>query len=402
MQLVHLSLTNFRNFIRLEMEFPAGPTLVVGPNAQGKTSLLEAVDYLVGADSARASTDRELVNFLALRDPQGFARVVAEYRRGDRLQRTEIRLIVDPTDAEGRLQKEVLVNGVRRRSSDLAGLLNAVLVLPDDLRVIEGPPAERRRFLDRTLTQADPGYARALGEYSRVVTQRNALLRQNHGTPNDDRQLEVWDEQMIDLGAQLCRWRATAAVELERMASPIHERLTRGSEQLRLVYQPAVAPSANRGQLSLPLETGIDWSALPTAAVADALRRSLEESRAEERRRGMTLVGPHRDELRFLAQGIDLRPYGSRGQNRTAMISARLAQAEWLHRRTGEWPVLLLDETLAELDESRRQDVLERVGLVPQAVLTAADLNLFSDAWRRQANVWQLRGGTLARIPSSA
>jgi DNA replication and repair protein RecF len=401
MLLVHLSLTNFRNFIRLEMEFPPGPTLVVGPNAQGKTSLLEAIDYLVAADPARAAGDRELVNFLALREPQGFARIVAETRRGDRPQRTEIRLIVDPASPEGRLHKEILVNGVRRRSAELAGLWNAVLVLPDDLRVIEGPPSERRRFLDRTLAQADAAYARALGEYARVITQRNALLRQGPAYPNGQRQLEVWDEQMVDLGAQLCRWRATAAVELERLAAPIHERLTRGGEQLRLVYQPAISVSPNGGQMALPLEAVVDWSALPASAVAEALRRSLEETRAEERRRGMTLVGPHRDELRFLARGVDLRPYGSRGQNRTAMISARLAQAEWLQQRSGEWPVLLLDETLAELDESRRQDVLERVALAPQAVLTAADVNLFPDDWRRQANVWQLRSGTLARLPPS-
>jgi DNA replication and repair protein RecF len=139
MQLVHLSLTNFRNFIRLEMEFPPGATLVVGPNAQGKTSLLEAVDYLVAAESSRASNDRELVNFLALREPGGFARIVAEVRRADHPQRLEVRLVGDPggNNGEIRLQKEILVNGVRRRSADLAGAWNAVLFQPDDLQVVE-------------------------------------------------------------------------------------------------------------------------------------------------------------------------------------------------------------------------------------------------------------------------
>jgi len=420
MQLVHLSLTNFRNFIRLEMEFPPGPTLVVGPNAQGKTSLLEAIDYLVDAESPRAGNDRELINFLVARQPDAFARVVAEIRRGDRashpvgerLQRIEIRLVAESSGSrgesnpvrggEGRLQKEILLNGVRRRALDLAGSLNAVLFLPDDLRIIEGPPSERRRLLDRTLSQADAAYARALAEYGRVLTQRNALLRQGQDRPFDARQLDPWDVQLVDLGAQLSRGRAMALAELERLAIPIHEALTRGGEQLRLAYLPSRLGRSSEGQLRLPLESAVDWSTLPAAAIADELRRVLAEARGDEIERGMTLVGPHRDDIRFLADGVDLRPYGSRGQNRTAMISVRLAEAEWIHQRTAEWPVLLLDETLAELDEARRRDVLERIALAPQAVLTAADLNLFPASFCRSAVVWELRGGTPNRAAPRA
>jgi DNA replication and repair protein RecF len=452
MQLVHLSLTNFRNFIRLEMEFPPGPTLVVGPNAQGKTSLLEAIDYLVDAESPRAGNDRELINFLVARQPDAFARVVAEIRRGDRpshsasypvgdrggdrassrsaarrapegapgsgspagerLQRIEIRLVAESPNArgesnavrggEGRLQKEILLNGVRRRALDLAGSLNAVLFLPDDLRIIEGPPSERRRLLDRTLSQADAAYARALAEYGRVLTQRNALLRQGQDRPFDARQLDPWDVQLVDLGTQLSRGRAMALAELERLAIPIHEALTRGGEQLRLAYLPSRLGRSSEGQLRLPLEAAVDWSTLPAAAIADELRRALAEARGDEIERGMTLVGPHRDDIRFLADGVDLRPYGSRGQNRTAMISVRLAEAEWIHQRTAEWPVLLLDETLAELDEARRRDVLERIALAPQAVLTAADLNLFPASFCRSAVVWELRGGTPNRAAPRA
>jgi len=280
MQLVHLSLTNFRNFIRLEMEFPPGPTLVVGPNAQGKTSLLEAIDYLVAAESPRAGSDRELINFLVAREPEAFARIVAEFRRsdraahrashpegdpvgdraahrashpggdpaGDRPQRIEVRLVAEAPRPEGeaRLQKEILLNGVRRRAADLAGQLNAVLFLPDDLRVIEGPPAERRRLLDQTLAQADPVYAGALAEYGRLLTQRNALLRQAQERLFDARQLDPWDAQLVDFAVQLIRGRAVALTELERLAGPIHETLTRGREQLRLAYQGRV-PSPLRG-----------------------------------------------------------------------------------------------------------------------------------------------------------
>jgi DNA replication and repair protein RecF len=399
MQLVHLSLTNFRNFIRLEMEFPVGATLVVGPNAQGKTSLLEAIDYLVAAESSRAASDRELVNFLALHEPGGFARVVAEVRRTGHPQRLEVRLVVDtaPTEGEPRLQKEILVNGVRRRTADLAGLWNAVLFQPDDLQVVEGPPAERRRFLDRTIAQADPAYGRAQTEYGRVLSQRNALLRQWRERPGDLRQLDPWDTQLVELGVQLTRGRAAALAEVERLAAPIHATLTGGKEQLRLAYQPSGLGGEHDGQLALPLDRSVDWSSVSAAAVAEEMRRALERTRREELERGLTLVGPHRDDFRFLADGVDLRPYGSRGQNRTTMISAKLAQGEWLQRRTGEWPILLLDETLAELDETRRREVLARVGSYPQAVLTAADLGLFPPSFLRSANVMELRAGTLQR-----
>ncbi len=433
MQLVHLSLTNFRNFIRLEMEFPPGPTLVVGPNAQGKTSLLEAIDYLVAAESPRAGSDRELINFLVARQPDAFSRIVAEFRHadrasypggdrassrfvapstpegapgsghpvGDRPQRIEVRLVAEAARPEGdtRIQKEILLNGVRRRAADLAGQLTAVLFLPDDLRVIEGPPAERRRLLDRTLAQADPVYAGALTEYARLLAQRNSLLRQAQERPLDARQLDPWDAQLVDLAVQLMRGRAVALAEIERLAGPIHETLTRGREQLRLSYLPSRLGRGEEGQLRLPLAAEVDWSTLPAAAIADEVRRALAAARRDEIERGVTLVGPHRDDVRFQADGVDLRPYGSRGQNRTAMISIRLAQGEWIRQRTGQWPVLLLDETLAELDEARRGQVLERVAAAPQAVLTAADMNLFPASFTEMANVWELRGGTLNRVP---
>jgi len=394
MQLVHLSLTNFRNFIRLEMEFPAGPTVIVGPNAQGKTSLLEAIDYLVDGESARAGSDRELVNFLALRETGGFARIVAEIRRGDHPQRLEMRLVTEaePGEEVPRLQKEILVNGVRRRAAELAGLWNAVLLLPDDLR----------RFLDRTIAQADPGYARAQLEYGRVLTQRNALLRQWRDRPGDPRQLDPWDEQLVELAVQLTRGRAAALAEIERLAAPIHAALTGGKERLQLHYQPSGRGAAHDGQLTLLPEAALDWSAVPAATVAEEIRRGLERTRRDELERGLTMVGPHRDDFRFLADGVDLRPYGSRGQNRTTMISARLAQGAWLQRRTGEWPILLMDETLAELDTARRQEVLARVGDYPQAVLTAADPGLFPAGFLRSANVMVLQAGTLQAMPADA
>ena len=209
MLLRHLSLTNFRNFTRLDTDLPPGPILVVGANAQGKSSLLEAIAFLSSASSVRTNSDRQLVNFLAAAKPSSFARLTAEVQRGGLLQRVEIRLIVEEAREgdEGRLRKEVLINGVKRRAADLFAGVNVVMFQPHDLVVVEGPPAERRRYLDHALMQAGAGYGETLHEYNRVVTQRNALLRslQDSGTGNG--QLDFWDEQLADLGATLLRAR---------------------------------------------------------------------------------------------------------------------------------------------------------------------------------------------------
>lgn len=398
MQLVHLSLTNFRNFVRLETEIPSGATLLVGANAQGKTSLLESIYYLAGAGSPHATHDRQLINFLALRQDRPFARLSAEVRRGDRLQRIEIRIIQDTAAAPGeqRLHKEILINGVKRRVADLATGINAVLFLPQDLRVIEGSPGDRRRYLDAILSQAEIAYAEALSEYAKVLSQRNALLKQLQDRNGSDEQMQFWDEQLAEFGATLIRSRALALIEIERLAASIHSELSRGQETLRLDYLPAFDPVGNpEAQLGLPLHTPVDRTGIARTVIRDGLLQALQACRREEIARGVTMLGPHRDDIRFSANGIDLRYYGSRGQNRTAMLSAKLAETEWLCSRTGEWPVLLLDEVLAELDADRRSDLLGRIAAAPQALLTAADAEMFTPAFRERANIWKIDAGQL-------
>ncbi len=398
MQLAHLSLANFRNFTRLESDFPAGATLLVGANAQGKTSLLEAIHYLAGAASPHASSDRQLINFLALNESRPFARIAGEVRRRDRLHRVEIRLILEnqTAEGEGRVKKEVLINGLKRRVRELGSTFNAVLFLPQDLRVIEGSPGERRRLLDAALAQADPTYAEAASSYAKVLAQRNALLRQLQDRGGAPDTLFFWDEQLADLGSTLIHARALALHELEQLAAPIHHALTRGAEQLRLAYQPAYNPLQDpNGQMGLPLQEAVDWTSLRRETLRSGILAALERTRQHEIARGATLIGPHRDDLRFLANSLDLRQYGSRGQARTALLAFKLAQAEWLRARSGEWPVLLLDEVLAELDAERRDDLLARVLQAQQVVLTAADLNMFSRTFREQASVWRIHGGTV-------
>ena len=401
MHLTHLSLTNFRNFVRLETDLPLGPTLLVGANAQGKTSLLEAIYYLTSASSPHTASDRQLINFLTIQDSIPVARIVAEVRRQNRLHRIEIRLILEQAGpaSEQRLRKEVLLNGIKRRVRDLAGVFNAVMFLPQDMRVIEGPPTERRRWLNSTLSQADPTYANALAEYGKVLSQRNALLKQLQERNGDPDELTFWDEQLCDLAATLILSRALALSELENLAAPIHHHLTRGQEALRLDYLPAYDPAPQpEGQLGLTMETPVDRTGIGRKAIRSGMLTALQSTRQDEIGRGMTLIGPHRDEFRFRANGIDMRLYGSRGQNRTVMLSVKLAEVGWLQQRTGEFPVLLLDEVLAELDPERRDDLLTRVDAAQQSILTAADLKMYSQDFCQRATTWQIVAGTVGPL----
>jgi DNA replication and repair protein RecF len=402
MLLSHLSLTNFRNFVRLEADRPRGSTILVGANAQGKTSLLESIYYLAGASSPHASSDRQLINFLAFQESTPFARIVAEFHQRERLQRIEIRILLEPIIPVGemRLKKEILINGLKKRVSDLAGQFNVVMFLPQDMRIIEGPPEARRRSLDFTLSQADPTYAKTRQEYSKVLSQRNALLKQLQERNAAQDELTFWDERISDLGATLMQSRSVSIKELEEIVADIHNQLTRDGEHLQLIYQPSFIPGKQvENQLGLPMETTVDLSSFSWEKLRTGLRTALGDTKRQEIHRGMTLLGPHRDDIRFYANAIDLHHYGSRGQNRTAMLATKLAEAEWLRKRTGDWPVLLLDEVLAELDPDRREDLLSSLENVNQAILTAADLSMFTSKFKEQARIFHIAGGTILPEP---
>ena len=245
-------------------------------------------------------------------------------------QRIEIRLILEPVGpaSEQRLCKEVLLNGIKRCVRDLAGVFNVVMFLPQDMRIIEGPPEARRRSLDFTLSQADPTYAQTRQEYSKVLSQRNALLKQLQERNAAQDELTFWDERIADLGATLMQSRSVAIKELEEIVADIHNQLTRDGEHLQLIYQPSFLPGKQvENQLGLPMETTVDLSSFSWEKLRTGLRTALHDTKRQEIHRGMTLLGPHRDDIRFHANAIDLHHYGSRGQNRTAMLATKLAEA---------------------------------------------------------------------------
>lgn len=400
MYLKHLSLTNFRSFARLDIDIPQRVVLLTGANAQGKTSVLEAIYFLAAFTSFQTHVDRQIVNFHeAKKNTLAVTRLVADYQRGKSKHRMEVRLILEPTGINGqRLRKEILLDGVKKAANEVIGHFNAVVFVPQMSQIIEGAPDDRRRYLNLALAQSTPAYARVLSEYNQALTQRNALLKMLSERGGNSDQLEVWDDALTRLGAQLIMWRIEAVRQIERLASRVHHELTHGSEILRLAYEPAYDPLPKpSGQIGLKLDTVIDRSHLELDEIQAGFRARLKELRSEEIARGVTTIGPHRDELRFLANNIDLGDYGSRGQVRTVLLALKLAEVNWMKDRTGEWPVILLDEVMAELDAQRRADLLKYVGESEQVLFTTTDLNLYEPDFVEKAEVWKVESGKVEK-----
>jgi DNA replication and repair protein RecF len=400
MRLTHLSLTNFRNFTRLDLDVPIGTVMLVGDNAQGKTSLLEAIYLLATLTSFHASSDKQLINFIEARQPLAVGRVVADFIRGIESHRLEIRIIQEPNGQNGNthLRKEVLLDGVKRKLGEAIGQFNAVLFLPQMMGVIEGGPEERRRYLNLALAQVLSHYQSALAEYNKALLQRNALLKQLFERRGDTSQLDYWDDQIATFGAQLIHARIRAIQELEKLAARTHRELTHANEVLRFSYQPAYDPLPKApGQFALPLDAAIDRAGFALEQIRKGFLDRLRELRSEEITRGVTTIGPHRDELRFLANGIDLGTFGSRGQARSAILALKIAEVAWMHSKSGHWPILLLDEVLAELDTQRRLDLLDRLNQSEQVLLSTTDLDLFAPEFVQKATIWRVASGRVEK-----
>ncbi|NLS77052.1 MAG: DNA replication/repair protein RecF [Chloroflexi bacterium] len=395
-----LSLTNFRNYVRLEITLPPHITILQGNNAQGKTNLLEAIYYLSTATSPRAETDRQLIHWLAERDVLPFARLVGQVTKGGEALQVEITLMKGQNgNSHAELtQKGIRVNGVNRRVSELIGAINAVLFLPQDIQIVDGSPSHRRRYLNTLLCQIDPRYYRALHKYGQVAFQRNHLLRRLRDRRQDPEQLSFWDRQMVETGAYLLARRLWLVGRLNEVIAGIHPDLTGQQEHLRLAYESSVElaqPARAEDGLQLALSLEAEGAAPDVARLRQAFEEQLAAKRPEEIARGASLLGPHRDDLRFLVNGTDMTIYGSRGQQRTAALSAKLAEVEWLHQETGEMPILLLDDMVSELDPARRNYLLAMLARAQQAIVTTTDIEGFSPEFLQQATLYTVREGQL-------
>lgn len=386
MRCIRLSLTNFRNYIHLELELPAHIVVLQGDNAQGKTNLLEAIYLLATTKSPRAATDRELVNWAAGRDEPPVARLFAEVEKATGTSRVEITLegqargLESPNHLEPiYFQKRIRVNGLARRAVDLVGHIKVVMFSPQDIDLIGGAPALRRRYLDVTNSQVDPGYLRALQQYNKVLWQRNHLLRLIREHRAEPRELAFWDQELIEAGSYLIAQRQAEVATLSDLARNIHAQLTGGRESLETVYVRSVDQE-------------------PVQEIGEAFRKALYAAQGKEIALGMSMVGPHRDDLRFLVNGVDMGVYGSRGQHRTIALSLKLAEARFMLEKTGDAPILLLDDVLSELDFERRRHLLNTTAGYQQAIITTTDLDRFEPDFLAQAAKFRVKQGRIGPV----
>ncbi|MCA1647438.1 MAG: DNA replication and repair protein RecF [Chloroflexi bacterium] len=354
MWLSQLALVNFRNLAHLRLEPRPGVLVFCGRNGQGKTNLLESVYVLATTRSPRTNVERELLNWRAPEDPDlaavvaPFARLEARVRRLEGEVHLELTFEGERPGVEGGLSgpvsRAIKVNGLATRATGLVGQLPVVYFSPGDVELAGGPPSGRRQYLNLANSQASPAHMRALQRYNRVLLQRNQVLRLVRERRQPSSALDPWTEQMIEWGVLVLRQRLTMLDQVDQRVGPIFRELAGTPEMLQVVYR----------------STACDVPTAPELLSA-SFRQYQERVAAREIDQAVSLVGPHRDDFTFVLDGVDLNRYGSRGQQRLAVLALKLAEADWMRAEIGELPVVLLDDLLSELDPQRREYVLQRV-----------------------------------------
>src|SRR6266536_3029719 len=392
MNLSHLSLKDFRNFDQLDLTLGPGLFLFQGENAQGKTNLLEAVAMLATSNSFHASSDREIVNWHA---SERVTRLAASVEQHNEDVQIEI-VIIDPTQPEkgssadgeipiippnDRQRKRIKINSVPKRAIDLIGLVTVVLFSPNDLGLVDGSPEERRRFLDRGLCQMQPHYCQALQKYRKIVTQRSALLKRIRENQEDPRMLDFLDEKLTELATMITFERRRLVASLNQHVDELQAIISGGREHLKIVYRPSfhIDPTWN------------------TMEALQNFRTQLGEARRKEIHQGVCLLGPHRDDLEFLVNDVNMLTYGSRGQQRTAALAAKLGELASMRTATGEEPVLLLDDVFSELDPLRREHLLREVLRHEQVLITATDFASLPEEILAKAHRYRVINGEVIR-----
>jgi len=373
--LSNVSLFDFRNYPELDLALERSATVFFGGNAQGKTNLLEAVALTALARSPRTQQAGELVRF-----GQPAARVTCAVQTERGREDLEIRIAVNPTSSGGtRAVKRFSSDGPPRQSSEMTSSLRVVLFWPDDLQLVKGPGEGRRRFLNTLLAQIDSGHARELSRYGHLLEQRNALLRAVRDGRQAHADLEYWTESLAQSGAAIMVDRQRRLLEIHPVAAAFHRELTDDRERLDLRYRPS----------------GARIGEAPVELVAEQLKAAMRESRDEEVARGQTVVGPQRDDVEVWLDDHEARLFASQGQQRTAVLSLKLAELHYLAEVTGDQPVLLLDDVMSELDPARRERLLAALEPGPQALITAADLNDLPRSILERAAVFRVDRGTI-------
>jgi DNA replication and repair protein RecF len=382
-----LSLTNFRNLVELELDLPPAVSVFYGANAQGKTTLLEAIYLLAIARSYRAENEREVVNFQsATEGGQALVGGIVE-KEGERLavyvgyqSVPHAAVLQDSGTKRYTVRKEIRVSRVRRTATELVGMVNAVLFTAEDIQLVFGSPSGRRRYLDILISQADNQYLKGLQRYQKVVQQRNQLLRLVRDGRAAPDELEFWDGELVREGAFLIWKRHEAMETLRPWCAQRHGELSGLDEDFRLEYRPSVP-------------VGED-----ATVTENNFREALASAQSKERATGVTAAGPHRDDFSLLINQVDMGTFASRGQARTIALTLRLAEAAYLSSVRQEAPIILLDDVLSEMDSSRRLLVLEQLTQYQQVLITTTDLEPVQDFFGPAASYFRVGEGKVSPV----
>ncbi len=369
-----LNLKNYRNYSELNLEFNSRKILFIGKNAQGKTNLLESVYYLSCLGSPRAKTESEIIKW-----GEDTAKLCAVIQKSD--YETELLVKINPPK-----RKELKVNQVKKsKSSEFCSNLSVVSFSVNDLLLLRGVPEDRRSWLDMAISQIYPAYPDRISKYNKIRTQKNNYLKEIKGNINaDTKLLDVWNAQLCIAGSNIIYLRLKFLNELQRIAIEKHFQIAE-DEYFSLLYNSTVLGDINfDGTLNLTVEK-----------IAESFERKLEERKLEEIIRAQALVGPHRDDVSFFINNIEAKKFASQGQQRTIVLSLKLAELELIKEKIGDNPVLLLDDVLAELDNNRQNYLLNAIGNETQTIITSVDTVLFTGEYLKDVEIFNVENGAV-------
>ncbi len=386
MLLNRLRLHHFRTYESLDLHLSPGVTVLHGPNGGGKTNVLEAVFVLGTTRSFRTRSDRELISWH--QEAEGtnrFTRLEAEVESNGGSIRVDMAISEVPArgPAESTVRKQFKLNGSPKRASDVVGSVKCVLFSPEDVSLVTGSPSLRRRYMDLMLCQIDHRYLRLLQDYGRVLAQRNALLQRLRGRPEPASLLEFWNDTLVAAGTDIMTTRKAMLRVVNDFAREAYTDLAGLGEELSVLYQPSLEEVAEA----------------PDAHIASLFNERLDKLQTKEIYQGMTLCGPHRDDLQFTIGGVEAQSFGSRGQQRSVAIALRLSELHYMTNRTGEQPILLLDEALAELDDGRRRLLLHLMDSHPQVLVTTSNVTSFPAEFQEKATLLHVDAGEVEIRP---
>lgn len=392
MRLTRLQLEDFRSYAAAELHPEPGLTIVAGPNGAGKTNLLEAIFVAVTGRSHRAGSDAELV-----RHGRPFARVRLDLADADGAATARVELVVPAVDAPPEHRKRVTVNGLARRASSIGDTVRVVLFRPEEMLLLVGSPSERRRFLDAILAQRHRAAARDLAELGRILGQRNALLRAIRREEMEPEGLAFWDEQLAVVGARVMAARLELVGELSARLPALHDAVASDAER----GEPVRLGYADTLKDAWPERAAAAAPAPSTGQLAEAYRRRIRAVREKELWNGVSLVGPHRDDLRVELGGREVATHASRGQQRTIILALKLAETDLLGADGAPTPIVLLDDIFSELDADRSERSLGLLLERGQVLVTMADPASLP-VGRKGVTIWQVGEGRLSQAPRVA